>query len=81
MAYWLFGVDCNGGSPILRGPYPTHGRAEQAENEMDGNIECDIVSLKTRDPAKATRILKERRIGAVGFTEGTRRVRHKWAKF
>lgn len=78
MPYWLYGIDTSyEGKPFLRGPYATQGRADEAEAQLDAAFECDIVWLKTTDAAKATRILKERRIGRHGFREGTRRFRHK----
>lgn len=77
MPYWLHGIDNETGKPFLRGPYGLKGKAEDAEAQLDGSFESEITWLKTSDPAKATRILKEKRIGRFGFREGVRRFSHR----
>lgn len=77
MAWFVYGTVV-GGRPLLRGPYPTRQHAETAENLMgDDVIDSNTVWLPTNDPARATRILKERRVFTYGIVKGTTRFKHR----
>lgn len=74
MAWWIFGKDPNG-DPYLRGPYASEYRAQLRRDEQTG-IDGEIINLPTVDRAKATSILKEKRVVELGFEEGTKKFKH-----
>ncbi|MCJ7663530.1 MAG: hypothetical protein MUO24_04750 [Desulfobacterales bacterium] len=62
------------GKPYIRGPYTSVLVAERVNDAAD--YPGELVTLKTADPNRATRILKERRIRRVGLDEGMKKFRH-----
>ena len=64
------------GQPYLRGPYPTQFRASRVNDRQD--VTGDVIELPTSDAARATRILKERRLTdhEMAFDEAVKKFRH-----
>ena len=64
------------GQPYLRGPYPTQFRASRVNDRQD--VIGDVIDLPTSDAARATRILKERRLTdhEMAFDEAVKKFRH-----
>lgn len=62
------------GKPFIRGPYLSVMVAERINDEMERPGE--LIELKTADPNRATRILKERKIRRMGLDKGMERFRH-----
>jgi len=73
MYYYIVGRDRES-KPFIRGPYSSILVAERVNDEMDHPGE--LVTLKTADPNRATRILKERKIRRLGLDEGMKKFRH-----
>jgi len=72
---WYLVFDDDTGRPCQRGPYYTEGRAQEKLDSLDR--EGKLYNLDTNDPVVATRLIKEKRIGTLGLTEGARNMRHK----
>ena len=73
--WWIVTSDVKTGAPLLRGPYPSQYRAQVMLDNQ--GVSGEVVSLPTKDPARATRMLKEKRIEEFGLEEGVKRFRHK----
>ena len=73
MWYWIVAMSGEG-QPFLRGPYGSPLRAQERSDKME--VDSRIVPLPTRDTARATRMLKEKRIDDFGLEEGTRMFKH-----
>ena len=63
--YWLVTKGREGtkiyGKTALLGPFSTESSAERRGDELE--TEYKIISLPTRDPSRASRMLKAKRIG------------------
>jgi hypothetical protein len=75
MGTWWWIVTVRDGQPFLRGPY-SQFQAERVNDKQD--VRGEVVPLRTRDPNRATRMLKERRLEGedMPFEEAVRRFRH-----
>lgn len=63
-----------GGQPFLRGPF-SQFQAQRINDKQD--VQGEVVPLDTRDPDRATRMLKEKRLeGEMPFEEAVRKFGH-----
>lgn len=71
--YWVFGRF--EGKPLLLGPYNTEDEAHEVGMlKIEGDYE--VILLPTRDEARATRMLKARRLKDESLREAIEKVRH-----
>ena len=75
--YWVLAVEPMSGRPVVLGPYPSEGEAnDMGFSKLGTNFE--VIPLSTRDVGLATKILKHRRfIETEKLNEAMKRARHK----
>jgi len=76
---WWWIVTVRGGQPFLRGPY-SQFQAERINDKQD--VRGEVVPLRTKDPDRATRMLKEMRLEEedMPFEEAVKKFRHPGGK-
>jgi len=72
---WYLIFDDDRGRPCQRGPYFSAVEAQSKLDKLDR--EGELYQLATSNPERATRIIKEKRIDALGVSQGTKNMRHK----
>ena len=78
--YWLLAVHSPSGRHIYMGPYDTEDEANKVGFEKIGDS-FEVLPLKTRDPNRATKILKYKRFHRTAkLEEALKRAKHKTEK-
>ena len=72
--YWLVGLD--EGRLAVVGPKPSEEEAERVGMEKFPTGEYEVVPLPTVNEARATRMLKGKRLESETLTEALQRVKH-----
>ena len=72
---WYLVFEDDNGHPCQRGPYYTHGRAQEKLDKLDRDGK--LYNFRTDNPEEATRLIKEERVGSMGLMEGSQNIRHK----
>ena len=75
--YWVSAITNVSGKPIILGPFDTEEEANMVGfNKVGGTFR--VVPLSTKDPGRATRILKYMRLNqTANLEEALKRVDHK----
>jgi len=74
--YWILAVDKTSQRPVVLGPYNSEEEANRVGFEKIGGS-FEVISLATRDPQRATKILKYKRFHQTArLEEALKRAKH-----